>query len=455
MRDHGNDSIYEPFILRQNRESQDILDLLQDLLDIQLLSGIQPFLFKAMLRLSRASGLYPRCFTLTGLQKIGKQVAGGGYGDIWKGLLRGQSVCIKMMRIFQKDDIQIAIKEFGAEALIWRQLCHPNLLPFFGLYFIEERLCLISPWMDAGNIMEYLKTNSVDQNQRISLILDVALGLEHLHKQSTIHGDLKGINILVTPSGRACIADFGLAIIINTMSLRMSSSTTINRAGTARYQAPELVEPELNGRKTVQTDIYAFACVCYEILTGKIPFYECPSEIKVMLDVMAGKRPTRALSCSGTEALDCLWELMQRCWNGDQKIRPSATEIVRQLTKPKIGATTTSSTTDWDHEFTAQFRRSLNMEPLLPSVNQLERMIFGAEEAERCKECFPDQVWPMESADETTKNLHSPNSAANFTQGDHGRKRSREIQRNPTSSRGQDTDDDDEPAPPEKKVKPL
>ncbi|KAK7026355.1 kinase domain-containing protein [Favolaschia claudopus] len=372
LRDHV---IYKDFLLCRGPEAQEILDFLQDLLDLELLSEIRPLLFKLMLRLSRTSGLYPRCFSLTGLQKIGKQVAGGGYGDIWRGLLRGQRVCIKMMRIFQKDDIQL---EFGSEALIWRQLCHPNLLPFFGLYFIEERLCLISPWMDDGNIMEYLRANSVDQEHRISMIMDVALGLEYLHKQATVHGDLKGINILVTPSGRACIADFGLAIIINAMTLRLSSSTTISRAGTVRYQAPELVEPELNGRKTFHTDIYAFACVCYEILTGKIPFYECPSEIKVMLDVMAGKRPSRAPSCSGSARLDCLWELMQRCWDGDPTKRPSATEIVRQLIEPKIGATTTSSTTDWDHEFTAQFRRSLNMEPLLPSVNQLERTIFGA-----------------------------------------------------------------------------
>ncbi|KAK6992505.1 kinase-like domain-containing protein [Favolaschia claudopus] len=398
---------------------------MKQLLDLELLSEIRPLLFKLMLRLSRTSGLYPRCFSLTGLQKIGKQVAGGGYGDIWKGLLRGQRVCIKMMRIFQKDDIQLAIKailtnSYNQQCL---QLCHPNLLPFFGLYFIEERLCLISPWMDDGNIMEYLRANSVDQEHRISMIMDVALGLEFLHKQATVHGDLKGINILVTPSGRACIADFGLAVIINAMTLRLSSSTTINRAGTVRYQAPELVEPELNGRKTFYTDIYAFAW-------WKIPFYECPSEIKVMLDVMAGKRPSRAPSCSGSARLDCLWELMQRCWNGDPKMRPSAPEIVGQLMEPKIGATTTSSTIDWDHEFTAQFRRSLNMEPLLPSVNQLERTIFGAEEAERCTECFPDRVSPVESADETATNLHSPDSASDFTQGDHSRKRRREIQLN-------------------------
>jgi hypothetical protein len=44
------------------------------------------------------------------LQKIGQQVGGGGFGDIWKGLVREQSVCVKIMRIFQNDDIQAVLK---------------------------------------------------------------------------------------------------------------------------------------------------------------------------------------------------------------------------------------------------------------------------------------------------------------------------------------------------------
>jgi hypothetical protein len=44
------------------------------------------------------------------LEKIGQQVGGGGFGDIWKGLFRGQSVCVKIMRLFQNDDIQAVLK---------------------------------------------------------------------------------------------------------------------------------------------------------------------------------------------------------------------------------------------------------------------------------------------------------------------------------------------------------
>jgi serine/threonine protein kinase len=64
------------------------------------------------------------------------------------------------------------IQEFGREALIWRQLCHPNLLPFFGLYYLDNRLCLVSPWMENGNVMEFLKKAPPSAN-RLSLVSSV------------------------------------------------------------------------------------------------------------------------------------------------------------------------------------------------------------------------------------------------------------------------------------------
>ncbi|KAJ6581711.1 kinase-like domain-containing protein [Mycena capillaripes] len=381
---------YQDILECRGTKAQAILDLLQDFLELDSFSFVRPSLFQVLRRLSDASGLYPRCFPLTGLKKIGQQMAGGGYGDIWKGMLCGQSVSVKMMRIFRSDDIKSALKEFGREALIWRQLSHPNLLPFFGLYYTEGRLCLISPWMDNGNIMEFLRKNPTsDTDGRLSLILDVAFGLEYLHVQKTVHGDLKGLNILVMPSGRACIADFGLSIIVNTMTLRFATSTSHARGGTARYQAPELFQEETP--RTFESDIYGFACVCYEILTGEVPFHESKNDMKIILDVASGKRPSRPSSCTGTVALDSLWNLLQKCWDGEAKNRPTAPQIVAQLVGSPIGATIGSSGTDWDDQLTSRFRRSLHTQPLLPSVNQIEHMLFGHEVAEGCSVCFPNQ----------------------------------------------------------------
>ncbi|KAK7026375.1 kinase domain-containing protein [Favolaschia claudopus] len=385
-----NRNVYDTFLAHRGTDAQHLLDLLQDLLDLEVFSVIRPLLFKAMWRLSRASSLYPRCFTLTGLHRVGTQVAGGGYGDIWKGLVRGQSVCVKMLRIFQESDIAMAVKEFGAEAIIWRQLCHPNVLPFFGLYYIDQRLCLISPWMQNGNIIEFLRANSPDTQKRFSMILDIASGLKYLHDQKTIRGDLKGINILVTPSERACIADFGLSIIVNAMTLRLTTSTIANRGGTARYHAPELFGE--TGVKTFASDIYAFGCVAYEIMTGELPFRKLSNDMQIMFCVFKGEHPDRLPSCTGTPALDKFWGLLETCWDGDKEKRPSADGITKRLIQAPIRAATTPvESADWDDQFTAKFRRSINMKPLLPSLNELERMIFGEKVAKECNECFPDR----------------------------------------------------------------
>ncbi|KAF7333349.1 Protein kinase domain-containing protein [Mycena venus] len=368
--------LYKELLEHHDTDAQTLLDLLQDFLDLDLFSLAKPVIWKALWRLSRDSGLHPRCFALTGLQKIGQQVAGGGFGDIWKGLVRGQTVSVKIMRIFQPDDVQTLLKEFSREALIWRQLCHPNLLPFFGVYYLDNRLCLVSPWMENGNVMEFLRFDP-PHTVRTSLILDVALGLEYLHESKMVHRDLKGINILVTPSRRACIADFGLSSIINAMTLRLTTSSALARGGTARYQAPELFQG--NAIKTFKTDIYAFGCVCYEILTGEIPFQELSNDMKVMWEVAAGRRPARPPSCSGTIALDSLWKLLQNCWNGQAQMRPSASQIVDRLMGSPIAATTTLSKTDWDDKMTSRFRRSLHTKPLLPSVAEIESMLFGDE----------------------------------------------------------------------------
>ncbi|KAJ7130868.1 kinase-like domain-containing protein [Mycena filopes] len=383
----------QQFLASRGDQAQRLLNLTQDLLDLDCPLPIRPLMYNTLLKLSRASGLHPHCFALTGLQKIGRQVAAGGFGDIWKGLVRGQSVSVKIVRLFEDSDIQAALKEFGREALVWRQLCHPNVLPFFGLYYLDSRLCLVSPWMERGNIMQYLKKEKSNIDRRVSLILDVALGLEYLHcYHIIIHGDLKAINVLVTPSHRACICDFGLSSIAD-VTLRFAQSTTSTTLqGTQRYYAPELLKPIGPGlsKKNFASDVYAFACVCYEILTENVPFHEERNDMAVMFRVLDGARPSRPALCMGSPRLDNLWQLIESCWQQKPEDRPTAVQIVQRLQGPLIQATTTLSTSDWDETFTSRFRRASQPRPLLPSVTQIECMLFGDEVAKACKECFPD-----------------------------------------------------------------
>ncbi|KAJ7231484.1 kinase-like domain-containing protein [Mycena rebaudengoi] len=309
--------------------------------------------------------LFEQEFFKKGLEQ-GKLVAGGSFGGVYGGLLCDLSVAVEVMRVFEESDIDALLKEFGREALIWRQLSHPNLLPFFGLYYFQQRLCLVSPWMENGHMRAFMKKKLYDTDYLVSLlghdptaetqILDVALGLEHLHAKGVVHGDLKGDNIFVTPSRRACITDFGLSSIITLVSsIQFTNSSKPTQGGTIRYQAPEL---HRGGHSDLRSDIYAFAGVAYELLTRTPPF-------------------SQPKSCSGTPSLDGLWNLLQNCWEEQPAMRPTAAQIVQRLMCPEIQAKITQSTTDWEELFTSRFRRYLASRRPLPSFSEFERIIFG------------------------------------------------------------------------------
>ena len=62
------------------------------------------------MKLSRASGLYPECLVLKGVHMEGHPVAGGGYGDVYKGLLQGKQIAVKVLRIYQDSDLVKLLK---------------------------------------------------------------------------------------------------------------------------------------------------------------------------------------------------------------------------------------------------------------------------------------------------------------------------------------------------------
>jgi predicted unusual protein kinase regulating ubiquinone biosynthesis (AarF/ABC1/UbiB family) len=64
----------------------------------------------ALLKLSEKSHLYPECLTLRGVQRLGKPVAAGSFGDVWKGIIRGERVAIKVLRIYQATDTDKYLK---------------------------------------------------------------------------------------------------------------------------------------------------------------------------------------------------------------------------------------------------------------------------------------------------------------------------------------------------------
>ncbi|THU76645.1 hypothetical protein K435DRAFT_704397, partial [Dendrothele bispora CBS 962.96] len=122
-----------------------------------VLPKLRSKILHAIIRLSDKSGLYPNCLALENVTKVGNHpVAAGGFGEIWKGLIGEQIACLKVIKIYGDSDVQKLLK---ALINLWKQFDHPNVIPFLGLYFLDlskQRIYLISPWMEMGNLRQYL-----------------------------------------------------------------------------------------------------------------------------------------------------------------------------------------------------------------------------------------------------------------------------------------------------------
>ncbi|KIK53331.1 hypothetical protein GYMLUDRAFT_111058, partial [Collybiopsis luxurians FD-317 M1] len=178
---------------------------------------------------------------------------------------------------------------FCHEALIWRQLCHPNILPLLGVNMdlFSPSFCLISPWMENRDIITFLKQNP--QQNLLSILCDVAAGLHYLHSRDPplIHGDIRGGNILVKDDLHCCLADFGLTLV-TTSSQVWSLTTSSTRKGAMRWLAPEYTNGSVPNHTS--RDIYAFGCTV--VLTLDLPFQNL-TEFEVIVKSRKGERPTR------------------------------------------------------------------------------------------------------------------------------------------------------------------
>ena len=126
-------------------------------------------LVQVLTRLTQRSGFYPESLTLTDVTPERGRRATGGFADVYKGICLGEDIALKVFKyplpsgVDSLNSLRSSDDRFHnllREFITWRQLSHPNVLPFYGVHFLEDtleiRFCLVSPWMENGNIVEFL-----------------------------------------------------------------------------------------------------------------------------------------------------------------------------------------------------------------------------------------------------------------------------------------------------------
>ncbi|KAF8266619.1 hypothetical protein EI94DRAFT_1786854 [Lactarius quietus] len=243
-------------------------------------------------------------------------IATGGSQDIYTGEWTGQEVALA----YPRNQTRAAQERFQRQVEIWRSLRHPNVLQLLGIAYIDNFVFSVSPYMEFGNIMQYLKARP--EAPRIRLLSEIASATEYLHSRGIIHGDLRGSNVLLSRDGHACLSDFGCARIEEV------EATEALTYGSPRWLAPELMTQSHYVPTTRSTDVWSFGMLCVEIFTDNLPFSHIQNDTYVPIVIRDGELPTRPEEDITTPGLpDAMWELMNRCWRREPESRPKMPEI--------------------------------------------------------------------------------------------------------------------------------
>jgi serine/threonine-protein kinase len=205
--------------------------------------------------------------TRLGQYEVVERLGGGGMAVVYRAVQQplGREVALKALssELFQDDGF---VKRFETEAKTLAKLDHPNILPIYDFELNEGVAYLTMPLIRGGTLRDILNRGPLDTLTAWRYLREIGDGLQHAHDAGIVHRDLKPTNVLIHTDGRAMLADFGLARGAG----QPTHLTTIGLAiGTPGYMAPEQV---MGHDVDKRADIYAMGVLCFEMLTGRLPF---------------------------------------------------------------------------------------------------------------------------------------------------------------------------------------
>ncbi|XP_055814817.1 L-type lectin-domain containing receptor kinase IX.1-like [Solanum dulcamara] len=195
----------------------------------------------------------------------GQKLGEGGFGDVYKGLLKEFNSYIAVKRL-SKGSKQ-GIKEYASEVKIISRLRHRNLVQLFGWCHEKEKLHLVYELMPNESLDKHLfkEKSLLVWEIRWKIAQGIASALLYLHEeweQCVVHRDIKASNVMLDSNFNAKLGDFGLARLVD----HDKGSQTTMLAGTVGYMAPECV---MNGKASKESDVYSFGIVALEIASGR------------------------------------------------------------------------------------------------------------------------------------------------------------------------------------------
>ena len=291
--------------------------------------------------------------TRLGSYEVVAQIGAGGMGEVYQAhdTKLGRDVAIKVLpEAFAHDPERLS--RFQREAKMLASLNHPNIATIHGLENSNSTHYLVMELVTGETLADRIKREgSLPVEEALKIAVQVAEALEAAHEKGIIHRDLKPANVKVTPEGKVKVLDFGLAKALaedteisdptNSPTLSMAATKPGVILGTAAYMSPEQARGKAVDKRT---DIWAFGCVLYEMLTAKQAFAG-ETATDIIVKILQSEPEWKALPAATPAKIS---DLLRRCLQKDKMQRMQAAgdariEIQEALTAPKGSGPTQAS----------------------------------------------------------------------------------------------------------------
>jgi len=260
-----------------------------------------------------------------GLFEILGPLGAGGMGEVYRArdTRLGREVALKVLpEAFARDPVRVG--RFSREARMLASVNHPSIAAIYGAEEDGGIRYLVLELVPGDTLAERMAAGALSLDESLSFARQIAEALEAAHERGVVHRDLKPSNIKVTPDGKIKVLDLGLAKIMEEPSEEtdLSNSPTLVQdqtrpgviLGTAEFMSPEQARGKTIDKRT---DIWAFGCILFEMLSGRRAF--SGETISDILAAILTKEPEWPTLPAHTPAR--IRDLLARCLQKDANQR--------------------------------------------------------------------------------------------------------------------------------------
>ena len=286
-----------------------------------------------------------------GPYEIFSALGAGGMGEVYRArdTKLNRDVALKVIPdTFALDPDRVS--RFKREAQVLASLNHPHIAAIYGFEDSGAIHALVLELVEGETLADRIARGPIPIDEALPIARQICEALEAAHEQGIIHRDLKPANIKITPDGVVKVLDFGLAKLTDPAhapaSDRSMSPTITSPAmmtgvgvmlGTAAYMSPE----QAKGRPAdKRSDLWAFGCVLFEMVTGRRPF-DGEDVTDVMVAVLSKEPDWTALPARVPGPIRAL---IRRCLEKDRKRRLDSAAAARLEIEDALSPTTATAT---------------------------------------------------------------------------------------------------------------